>query len=188
VAAPTTSAEFDRAYRAPITFWGDVRVPSEVKELARNRAGQRALELGCGVGRLSRYMAQQGLRVTGADFSAAAIEQARIRVAADDQQPEFCVGDVTRLEALIGPYDISLDVGCFHCLNEQGQRSYVTELSRLLKSSRIHLLWVMDKAPSDMPMSPASIRDVFAPAFVVLQAHPSRRRFVRSHWYWLIRS
>lgn len=32
---PMKSADFDRAYRAPITFWGDLRIPEELKALAR---------------------------------------------------------------------------------------------------------------------------------------------------------
>ena len=31
--APTASTDFDRAYRAPITGWGDIRIPEEVKAL-----------------------------------------------------------------------------------------------------------------------------------------------------------
>jgi hypothetical protein len=31
--APVTSQDFGKAYRAPITFWRDVRVPKELKDL-----------------------------------------------------------------------------------------------------------------------------------------------------------
>jgi cyclopropane fatty-acyl-phospholipid synthase-like methyltransferase len=188
MAAPTTSADFDRAYRSPITVWGDLRIPSEVRDLVRDRARQSALELGCGVGRLSRYMTQQGLRVTGVDFSPVAIARARTRVATDDLRPEFCVGDVTRLEALNSIFDVALDVGCFHCLDAQGQRSYALELSRLLKPSGTHLIWAMDDTPSKMQLSPVAVREIFAPSFSVQHIHQSRRRLTRSHWYRLVRN
>jgi 2-polyprenyl-3-methyl-5-hydroxy-6-metoxy-1,4-benzoquinol methylase len=71
--APTTVADFDRAYRFPFTCWGDIRIPEEVKALVRLEPGGRVLELGCGVGRFSRYVAQQGRHATGVDFSAVAI-------------------------------------------------------------------------------------------------------------------
>ena len=74
--APTTSAEFDSAYSAPITPWGDLRVPAEVKALARSRSTGSVLELGCGVGRISRYMARQGWSAVGVDFSPIAIVKA----------------------------------------------------------------------------------------------------------------
>ena len=73
---PVTAADFDRAYRAPLTLWGDLRIPPEVKMLARRGAARRSLELGCGVGRFSRYLAQQGVRATAVDFSAVAIAKA----------------------------------------------------------------------------------------------------------------
>jgi hypothetical protein len=56
--APTSSADFDRAYRAPITIRGDFRIAPELKELAKEGAPQRSLESGCGAGRLSLYAAQ----------------------------------------------------------------------------------------------------------------------------------
>jgi cyclopropane fatty-acyl-phospholipid synthase-like methyltransferase len=185
---PTMSAWFDCAYRLPNTLWGDVRIPEEVKALARQGAPRGVLELGCGVGRFSRYLAQQGLRATGVDFSPVAIAKARKRVAHDEVRPEFLVGDVTHLDALSGPYDVSFDVGCFHCLDPQGQRAYVSEVSRLLEPGGAHLIWAMDSAPSDVPLSPAVVKEVFAPRFELRKARKSRRRLVRSHWYWLVRS
>lgn len=186
---PTVSAWFDRAYRFPITLWGDTRIPEEVKALVQQvGAPQRALELGCGVGRLSRYLAQQGLRVTGVDFSAVAIAKARHRVAHDEVRPELLVGDVTHLDALSGPFDFSFDVGCFHCLDPQRQRAYASEVSRLLKPEGTHLIWAMDAAPSDLALSPAALSEIFAPRFDLHNSRKSRRRLVGSHWYWLVRS
>jgi SAM-dependent methyltransferase len=186
--APTTSTDFDRAYRGPITFWGDIRIPEEVKALARQGAPRTALELGCGVGRFSRYLAQQGVRVTGVDFSSVAIAKARERVAQDDARPEFLVGDATHLDALSDSFDVCFDVGCFHCLDPQGQRAYVSEVSRLLKPGGTHLIWALDSPPSDVPLSPAAVKEVFALGFELRNARKSRRRLLRSHWYWLVRS
>jgi SAM-dependent methyltransferase len=85
--------------------------------LVRQSPARSFLELGCGVGRFSCYLAQQGLRVTGVDFSPVAIAKARKRVARDNERPEFLVGDLTRLDPLSGPFDVSFDAGCFHCLD-----------------------------------------------------------------------
>lgn len=188
MAAPNKSTDFDRAYRAPITVWGDIRIPAEVKELVLLPGGKTALELGCGVGRFSRYLAQQGIRTTGVDFSSVAIAKAQQRVAQDNIRAEFLVGDVTSLDMLTGPFDVSFDVGCFHCLDSLAQRAYVSEVSRLLKPGAIHLLWALDKAPSDLEFSPESVSAVFGPAFCLNKAMKSRRRLVQSHWYWLKRN
>ena len=86
---PTTSHEFDQAYQRPFTVWGDFRVPTEIADLIRHGQPQRVFELGCGVGRFSRYVAKQGVRVTGVDFSSVAIGKARARVAADATPPRI---------------------------------------------------------------------------------------------------
>lgn len=182
--APTTSADFDRAYRAPFTFWGDVRIPEEVRALARHGA-RSSLELGCGVGRFSRWLAREGLHATAVDFSPVAIERARAGVANDVSKPDFLVGDVTHLEGLTGPFDVSFDVGCFHCLDAEKQRAYVREVHRLLRPGGVHLIWALDASPADVPLSPDAIRGIFAPYFELRSARSSRRRIVRSHWYWL---
>jgi cyclopropane fatty-acyl-phospholipid synthase-like methyltransferase len=187
-AAPTARADFDRAYRFPVTFWGDFRIPPEVKALIQMGTPRSILELGCGVGRFSRYVAQQGLQVTGVDFSKVAIAKAQKRVAQDKVRPEFLVGDVTHLDALSGPFDASFDVGCFHCLDSDDQRAYVSEISRLLRPGIRHLIWALDSSPSGIALSPAAVKEIFAPGFELRNARTSRRRIIRSHWYWLVRS
>ena len=182
---PSNSEEFDRAYRAPITFWGDVRIPAEVKALAQGRAGQSALELGCGVGRFSHYLSQQGMRVTGVDFSPVAIAKAQQRAAHSGVTAQFLVADVTHLEALSPAFDVGFDVGCFHCLPPHAQRSYASEMLRLLAPGATHVIWAMDGAPSGERLSPASVEAVFAPHFKRVDARSSRLRFARSHWYGL---
>jgi 2-polyprenyl-3-methyl-5-hydroxy-6-metoxy-1,4-benzoquinol methylase len=58
------------------------------------------LELGCGLGRFSTYMAEQGIKATGVDFSSVAIEKAKKRVTHSEHKPTFMVGDVTNLEMI----------------------------------------------------------------------------------------
>jgi SAM-dependent methyltransferase len=186
--APVAVNDFDRAYRAPITAWGDIRIPQEVKALARQGKPGSALELGCGIGRLSRYLTKQGLRVTGVDFSPVAIARAQARVAHDDVRPQFLVGDVAHLDAIPGPFDVSFDVGCFHCLDPHGQRAYVSEVFRVLRPAGTHLIWALDSSPSGMPLSPAAVKEIFTPGFTLQNARKSRRRLLASHWYWLVRA
>ncbi len=185
--APTTSADFDRAYRAPFTFWGDVRMPPEVADLAGGKPAQRVLELGCGVGRFSRNLARAGHQVLGVDFSPVAIAKARARTAGDANPPAFVVGDVTDLHNVAGPFGASFDVGCYHCLNAEQQTRYAAEVYRLLAPGGTHLIWVMEDSPSALPLATSDIQNVFAPRFLLKQQTFTRRRLVRSRWYWLER-
>lgn len=184
---PSTSEEFDASYRAPLTPWGDIRIPKELKTLAQQSDLKNVLELGCGVGRFARFMAQQGLQVTAVDFSGVAIGKARQRVAKDAQKPDFLIGDVTKLDFLQDPFDASYDVGCFHCLDQNQQKNFASEVARLLRPGGIHLMWAIDDSPSGISLCPAAISEVFIPYFELTKAESGRRRFARSHWYWLTR-
>ena len=185
---PVSSSDFDRSYRALLTPWGDVRVPPEVLALVGTAPPRRVLELGCGVGRFSRQVAREGHRVTAVDFSPVAIAKAKARVARDERRPEFLVGDVTDLRDLAGPFDLSFDVGCFHCLDANRQARYASEVFRLLEPGGTHLIWGIDGSPSGIDLSPGVVEKAFAPRFRLSRESPSRRRLARSHWYWLVRS
>jgi ubiquinone/menaquinone biosynthesis C-methylase UbiE len=187
---PVTSEEFDEAYRAPITVWGDIRIPKELKNLIVTNKPKTSLELGCGLGRFSTYMAEQGVKATGVDFTLVTVERAKKRVANNAQKPTFMVGDVTNLKMLSNQFDVSFDVGCFHCLNKEGQQKYVSEIYRLLKPGATHLIWAMDHSPSDIKLNSTYIAKVFESGFLLTKSKFSGRRiiFVASHWYWLVRA
>lgn len=187
---PSTSAAFDKAYNSLQHWaWSDIRIPKELKELAAIYKPKSALELGCGLGRFSAFMAEQGIQATGVDFSPIAIEKAKMRVANKERKPTFLVGDVTKLENITDPFDVSFDVGCFHCLNENDQKKYVEAVYRLLKPGAIHLLWALDHSPANMKLDADYISKVFENYFELTKSTFSGRRviFVASHWYWLVR-
>ena len=64
---------------------------------------QKVLDLGCGTGRLARWFAARGARVTGLDFSAASIEVAR--GLSSGPNPAYQVGSLFDLQAE-GQYDL----------------------------------------------------------------------------------
>ena len=182
--APTTSPEFDRVYLGGLTPWGDIRIPPELKALAKGRAGQRSLELGCGLGRFSHWLAGQGLLATGVDFSAVAIDKAQARGEGMDGL-RYLVADVTALPPLGGAFDFAFDVGCFHCLPPEGQHAYAASLAGQLRPGAPLLIWAMDHSPADLALTPQSVAAALAPHFTLQSAAPNRRRIAASHWYHL---
>lgn len=188
---PSNNIEFDKAYSSLSHWaWSDVRIPKELKELIAVNNPQTSLELGCGLGRFSGFMAEQGVKATGIDFSAIAIEKAKKRVADIKNKPCFLVGDVTNLNEITEEFDVSFDVGCFHCLNETNQKKYIGEVYKLLKPGGVLLLWALDNSPGDIKLSPDYISNIFGSHFELMKSKVSRRRviFVTSHWYWLRRN
>ena len=187
--APSTNEEFDKVYNSIIAplMWSDIRIPKEIKDLVKTNQPINSLELGCGLGIFSNYMAKQKINATGVDFSSIAIEKAKVRSSKNVQKPRFIVGDVTNLENINEQFDVSFDVGCFHCLNETAQKKYVNEACRLLKPGSTLLIWALDSSPIGIKLTPNYMQQVFGEYFQLDNSKLSRRRIASSHWYWLTR-
>lgn len=114
--------------------------PELVRAIAGRPAG-RALDVGCGTGTNVRYLAEQGWQATGIDFAPSAITKAKRKL--KDLPATLLVGDVTKLESfpLPGPFDLALDMGCWHSLAPEGQRRYAAGLAHWLKPGSHYLLY-----------------------------------------------
>jgi cyclopropane fatty-acyl-phospholipid synthase-like methyltransferase len=186
-AAPSTSKEFDKVYNSAFAHWvwSDIRIPTELKELVATHQPKTSLELGCGLGRFSSYMANEGIEATGVDFSEIAIKKANERIENDTSKPTLMVGDVTQLSMLSDTFDVIFDVGCFHCLNEEAQQKYLNEAHRLLNTNGVLLIWALDSSPIGIKLNSEYMTEVIGNRFVIEKSIFSRRRIVASHWYWL---
>jgi 2-polyprenyl-3-methyl-5-hydroxy-6-metoxy-1,4-benzoquinol methylase len=104
-----------------------------------------ALDLGCGVGRWSQQLARSGYRVTGVDFSAHMIEQARAR-AANAAHCDFTVANAVDLE-LGRRFDLILCVTVLqHILDPRAARQAIAALAAHLASGGTLVL--LEAAPS----------------------------------------
>lgn len=131
-------------YATGDTPWSrHVLPPPEVQEIVTRLAPGKALDLGCGHGRASRYLAQHGWQVDGVDFVPQAIAEARELLLQEApglaDRITFWQGDITSLTMLDGSYDLALDVGCAHSLDGAGWHKHVAELRRLLRPGATYL-------------------------------------------------
>jgi cyclopropane fatty-acyl-phospholipid synthase-like methyltransferase len=77
----------------------------------RLRAGQRALDLGCGDGRISEYLSDRtGARITGLDYIEAAIHNASQRTAAKSDRLDFLCQDINQLALPRGAFDLVISI------------------------------------------------------------------------------
>ena len=136
------------------------------------RPGQHALDLGCGNGFITEYLADQsGACFTGLDLAPEAIRQALARTAAKRDRLRFQVGDMARLDFPPAAFDILVAVDSLY-FTELVQT--VGEMKRVLAPGGQMALfyahgWVpwepLDAFPRD------SIRPDRTPLALALQAH-----------------
>jgi 2-polyprenyl-3-methyl-5-hydroxy-6-metoxy-1,4-benzoquinol methylase len=129
-------AVFSRLYRrAPdveLLPWHRDEPPALLERAVAERTTRgRALDVGCGQGVYTVYLARQGFSVVGLDFVPAAIAAARAR--AEDAGVEVALHecDVTDYEAP-SPFDVVLDSGCLHHLPKGKIAAYRRRLDEWL--------------------------------------------------------
>jgi len=90
-----------------------------------------ALDLGCGTGDNSIYLANHRWRVTGVDFVAKAVDKARAKARAHNLEITFARADVTRLraEGIGSGFGLIVDNGCLHGMNADDRDAYVREVT-----------------------------------------------------------
>src|SRR5580658_4599038 len=74
------------------------------------------LDVGCGVGTNTYWLAAQGFRATGIDVAPGAIAAAESKRGSAASNPHFLVDDVLDCRLAPGRYDAAIDVGCFQTL------------------------------------------------------------------------
>lgn len=132
-------------YYSPRQFWflpaGVVpRVVREAVDSGSLGHGGTLLDIGCGNGRVARYLADAGFAVTGVDFAAASIARARSEIG-ESSRLRFQVLDICEEVPSDAPFDVLFDRGCFHGLPKGQQAAYLRALLACSRpGSRVLLL------------------------------------------------
>ncbi len=91
------------------------------------------LEVGCGTGNLSKFVAGLGCEIIGIDFAPKAIELAKEKSEGMSSKLSFRVLDAFRLEDLGRQFNTVLDCYFFHLLDDDTRENYASILHRVLK-------------------------------------------------------
>jgi SAM-dependent methyltransferase len=122
--------------------WDTGVSPPELMSFIEGHRAGRAIDMGCGTGTNSITLARYGWEVIGIDFVSRAVREARRKARRAGLRINFRVGDVTRLNGVEGPFELVLDIGCFHGLADGGRRRYLDSLERILAPGGSFLLYV----------------------------------------------
>ncbi len=126
-------------YRLGFTRWDGHPLAQSLRNLVEGNDSDHsaalpaaaALELGCGTGDTSIYLAKQGWQVTAVDFVPTALEKARAKARVENVNVDFVHADVTRLSSagLGDDFALIVDNGCLHNMNDDDRDAYVREVS-----------------------------------------------------------
>jgi SAM-dependent methyltransferase len=143
-------------YVARLRIWERHSPPSDLIDLVEGPhapAPGRALDLGCGTGTDSIYLAKHGWDVTGVDMVPEALALARRNAAGVGVRATFTQGDVTQLGDVVhGTFDLLLDFGCFHTLPPDQRPAYVDSVSAVAAPGATFLLYGFARPPRLAPM------------------------------------
>lgn len=197
-ARPASYDRFLQAYEDGNPPWDTKITPPELVaeiEGPQEKPAGRALDLGCGTGTNSLYLASHGWDVTGIDFIPSAIEQARDKQRNVGQllgNARFLVGDVTHLDALkLEPgYTLLFDLGCLHSLEESARASYARGAVQMAAPGALFLLYGF--LPNELlpnRLTRAEVQALFGASFTLSRAVESLDRpGIPAAWYWLHRT
>jgi len=111
--------------------WDSGISPPELLDFIATHSPGKAIDIGCGTGTNVITLAQAGRQVTGVDFIPRAIRMAKRKARKAGIEAELHVRDATDLTGISGPFDLALDMGCFHSLGDK-KADYLSELERIL--------------------------------------------------------
>jgi SAM-dependent methyltransferase len=183
-------AFYNTAYRVARMPWETGPRPELV---ALVRAGVlrpgRALDLGCGTGANSVFLAQHGFDVTGVDFAPSALAKAARAAGAAGVRVDLVEDDLTRLRHVSGPFDVLVDYGTLDDLSAADRDRYVRGVVPLARPGARFLLWCfqwpprrLDRWLGFMPMAPGEAARRFGNEFTIEQLGGTERPAISGRW------
>jgi methyl halide transferase len=138
----------------------------------------RALELGCGTGSNSVWLAQQGFEVVGLDIAPVALDQARKRARDAGVSIQFLEADVLAPPDLGAPFGFFFDRGCYHAVRRDKPTAYAPAVARLLSPGALGLVLAGNAREPHDPGPPVvteeEIRNELGSIFRILDRHEFR--------------
>jgi len=168
---------FRAFYRLGFVPWDGHPLATSLQKLIEGdgaMAPGTALDLGCGTGDNSIYLAKHGWQVTGVDFVAKAVDRAKAKAAANKVDAKFARADVTHLssEGIGSDFGLIVDNGCLHGMSDEDRDAYVREVTAVAApQARLLLCEFIPGGSFGVPgIDPADVERRFATDWTLLSS------------------
>ncbi|MEQ4723334.1 class I SAM-dependent methyltransferase [Nonomuraea sp. B19D2] len=103
----------------------------------------RALDLGCGDGTQTVFLARHGFETTGVDFSPAALAKARSAARAAGVEVDLVRADFTapQVDGVAGPYDLIVDYGSLDDVAPAKRAAVAAHVAEWTRPGGLVLMW-----------------------------------------------
>jgi ubiquinone/menaquinone biosynthesis C-methylase UbiE len=141
---------FDSAYEGTPP-WDIGRPQSEFVRLEKaGKVGSTVLDVGCGTGENTLYLAKHGHGAWGVDASPRAIQKAKAKSERRGIPVTFLVTDALHLGRLGRSFETVIDSGLFHTFSDPERLRFLDSLAGVLPSGGSYFMLVFsDQEPAD---------------------------------------
>ncbi|MCV7332203.1 class I SAM-dependent methyltransferase [Mycobacterium cookii] len=168
-------------YRLGFTPWDGHPLAQSLRNLIEGSDALppgNALELGCGTGDCSIYLAEHGWQVTAVDYVKQALDKARAKADARGATVNFAGADVTHLSSagLGDNFELIVDNGCLHNMSDADRDAYVNEVTAVAVAQARLLItaFVPGGRFGVRGVEPAEMKRRFAPGWTLLSTGSER--------------
>jgi tellurite methyltransferase len=151
-----TDGGYDTGYRTCPCFWGNKpgSLILKLDEYITNFKGKHVLDLGCGEGKNSIYLANKGCFVDAYDISDYALNNF-MNLGNNLSKIKFKNADVTKLSLPADSYDIIIAYGLFHCFQDKSDVfKFIPSCIDSLKKEGIFILCAFNSRKQDLKAHP----------------------------------
>jgi 2-polyprenyl-3-methyl-5-hydroxy-6-metoxy-1,4-benzoquinol methylase len=142
---------FEKTYEKPSAVWTTTEPPKELVKLIESGKIKpcKAIDIGCGEGFYSIYLASKGFDVLGVDISENAIKYAKENAASRGVNVRFIAMDIANMEQLKEKFDFVLEWAIMHHIMPPKSRKYIEDIRKILKKGGKYLSVCFNENDSD---------------------------------------